>query len=41
MCVLPRLRVGDHFWAESTIVMVEHGIPPERIHRVFDAWELG
>ena len=41
MCVLPCLRVGDHFWAESTIVMEEQGIPLERIHRVFDARELG
>ena len=41
MCVLPCLRVGDHFWAESTIVMEEQGITPEWIHRVFDARELG
>ena len=31
MCVLPCLRVGDHFWDESTIVM------EEKIHRMFDA----
>ena len=41
MYVLPCLRVGDHLLAESTIVMEEQGIPPERIHRVFDAQELG
>ena len=35
MCVPPCLRVGDHFWAESTIVM------EERIHMMFDAQELG
>ena len=34
MCVLPCLRVGDHFWVESTIVM------EERIHRMLDAREI-
>ena len=41
VCVLPCLRVEDHFWAKSTVVMEEQGIPIERIHRVFDARELG
>ena len=41
MYVLPCLRVGDHFWAKSTIDMEEQDIPLERIHRMFDAREFG
>ena len=41
VCVFPCLRVEDRLWPESTIIMEKKCIPPERIHRVLDARELG